>query len=1091
MARHLHDPSPQHHSRRSRWRGGIAAAAALGLVLAGTLALGTQAAVADVAPGSTAYVAEDGSDAGNDCASAAAPCATVTHALTRVARGATIRISGTVHDNVVVPTGITPLTLSGAGAASPAVLDGSGADTVVQHLGPLRIEHLEIRNGDAIHGGGISAWGALVLADSTVTGNVAYDYGGGIYIHSNASARILDSSITDNHSVRSVAVGGGGIYSSDAPLTVLRSTISGNRAGGSGGGIRFASYKKTFLMADSTVSGNSAGNRGGGLSGGNMLIRNTTITGNRATYGGGIDNTSLADNPMRLLSSTVARNTDAAYGGAIYGSEWNAQIGGSLFEGNSVPQCDGSLSASSVGHNLSSDGSCTGHATDRPALDPRLGPLADHQGATRTMMPAADGPAADAIPVGTVLAGVQLCARDDQRGVAGPVPGATGCAVGAVEPASWSLEAQPPITVTGSGNVVDGVTLGTSGGAGGGEVSFTVAPGTAPGCRIDGMVEPFVLRADATGTCLVAATRTAAGRYAAASSAPAPVELPRARQYIVHMNGGIEGRLDAALRLAASGGAGTGAYTFATVPGGTATGCTVSDTAPWTITATSRGTCLVVATREGDSRYEAETSTPQPVTFTRIPQADLVISSPLEATIGEPLVLATTGGSGDGEISWWPTRGSVGCTVTGSEPYRLTASAAGWCSVYAIKAADERYHSKVSPVVHIAWDKGTQVPLVLTSTTGRFGTPLTLAWTGGSGTGNLAISAEDGTATGCASSGSWPGPYLLTSTAPGTCLVTISREGDTGYLPASTGPVTVTLTKEPQASLRVTGSLSAAAWTAVPLGSEGGSGSGFVSFAAADGTADGCTVDGTLLTATTAGTCLVTATKEGDALHEPVSSSPTVVTFEKVAQAPLVVTSTRGTQGTPLPLVSEGGSGTGPLAWTAADGTATGCRVDPEAPFRLRAESPGTCRVVVTKAADRNHHAASSAATLVTLDAPPVAPVPAPSPSPTPSPTPAPAPEPAPGPVVGTPGKVSRVKVAGRPAAGRRKVTWRAPAGTGPVTYQVVVSRGKAKVLTRTVTRTRLVLKRSELRKGRLKVTVTPLAAGTSGRSTSTGFRVR
>ena len=118
-------------------------------------------------------------------------------------------------------------------------------------------------------------------------------------------------------------------------------------------------------MADSTVTGNSALS-GGGLRGGNMLIRSSTIADNSATYGGGILNIALERNPMRLLGSTESGNTTTATsGGGLYtGGSW-AQVGGTIFQGNSAPQCDGGTpSRTSLGYNLSSDSSCVSHATD-------------------------------------------------------------------------------------------------------------------------------------------------------------------------------------------------------------------------------------------------------------------------------------------------------------------------------------------------------------------------------------------------------------------------------------------------------------------------------------------------------------------------------------------------------------------------------------------------------------------------------------------------------------------------------------------------------------------------------------------------------
>lgn len=84
-----------------------------------------------------------------------------------------------------------------------------------------------------------------------------------------------------------------------------------------------------------------------------------------------------------------------------------------------------------------------------------------------------------------------------------------------------------------------------------------------------------------------------------------------------------------------------------------------------------------------------------------------------------------------------------------------------------------------------------------------------------------------------------------------------------------------------------------------------------------------------------------------------------------VAQAPLVVTSLRGSIGTPLRITTSGGSGTGALTYTVINGTAYGCRVTISG--LLSALKPGTCLVTATKASDPTHPAASSVPTTVTM----------------------------------------------------------------------------------------------------------------------------
>ena len=204
----------------------------------------------------------------------------------------------------------------------------------------------------------------------------------------------------------------------------------------------------------------------------------------------------------------------------------------------------------------------------------------------------------------------------------------------------------------------------------------------------------------------------------------------------------------------------------------------------------------------------------------------------------------------------------------------------------------------------------------------------------------------------------------------------------------------------------------------------------------------------------------------------------------------------------------------------------------PSTPYGLSASTAGTCLVTATKAGDAIYEPVSSAPTTLTFAARPVDPVdpvgpvvpvvpsgpadPSPSPSPSPAPSPTPSPTPAapstgtppadpgtatgpttpPGTAPGTaaqaPGKVTKLKVAGKPTKGRRKVTWTMSAGGARATsYQVTVRKGRTEVLSKTVTKPQVTLKRSKLPRGGLKVSVTSLNAVGAGKPTSASFKVR
>lgn len=70
------------------------------------------------------------------------------------------------------------------------------------------------------------------------------------------------------------------------------------------------------------------------------------------------------------------------------------------------------------------------------------------------------------------------------------------------------------------------------------------------------------------------------------------------------------------ITLSTTGGTGAGAVTYSIDPASTASGCTLnSPTSPTSISASSGGTCLVIATKAGGATYEDEISLPQTFTF--------------------------------------------------------------------------------------------------------------------------------------------------------------------------------------------------------------------------------------------------------------------------------------------------------------------------------------------------------------------------------------------------------------------------------------------------------------------------------------------
>lgn len=113
-------------------------------------------AIATGATGTTRYVAQGGSDAGNDCAAAATPCATIQHAVEEAAAAETVDVAaGTYAEHVTIGK---PLTLRGPNAgvdpnteprAAEAIVDGGAGFAITPDAEGIAIDGLTVSTSDA------------------------------------------------------------------------------------------------------------------------------------------------------------------------------------------------------------------------------------------------------------------------------------------------------------------------------------------------------------------------------------------------------------------------------------------------------------------------------------------------------------------------------------------------------------------------------------------------------------------------------------------------------------------------------------------------------------------------------------------------------------------------------------------------------------------------------------------------------------------------------------------------------------------------------------------------------------------------------
>ena len=215
-------------------------------------------------------------------------------------------------------------------AARGSTLDIAGSD--------ISNNTTEAGGGAIYHNGSISnSTGRIVISDTTIGYNTAQNDGGGIDVGPDTATYVFNSEIIGNQAIGASSLGGGlnhngsGSLTSDVPIVVAGSLFYNNEATTSGGAIRVEEPTAELLVANTTITGNTAGGEGGGIyvdTTSAATLVNTTITDNVAANGGGvavIDPTGV----LNVSNSIVADNTGTTSGDDLFASGADATLSGS------------------------------------------------------------------------------------------------------------------------------------------------------------------------------------------------------------------------------------------------------------------------------------------------------------------------------------------------------------------------------------------------------------------------------------------------------------------------------------------------------------------------------------------------------------------------------------------------------------------------------------------------------------------------------------------------------------------------------------------------------------------------------------------
>jgi hypothetical protein len=387
----------------------------------------------------------------------------------------------------------------------------------------------------------------------------------------------------------------------------------------------------------------------------------------------------------------------------------------------------------------------------------------------------------------------------------------------------------------------------------------------------------------------------------------------------------ITGTYGAPLSLTTSGGSGTGSISFSVSSGS----CTVVGTV---VTLGDAGsTCSIVATKAADDNYVSVSSASTSISTTKAAQAAISISD-TSTMFGQTLVLGITGGSGTGSISYSVVSGT--CSIVGA---LLTPGNAGSsCVIKATKATDTNYLERSTANTTITISKASQSGLSITSAPSFVtGNSLSLTSSGGQSSGSLSWSLNSGT---CSLNGA-----TLTAARGGiTCVVEVTRAGDANYLALSvTQSVTVdkviqvlTFRSTPPSSPIVGGTYTVQVDSDASLAA---------TVVIANQSTSVCAISAGVVTFTSAGICVVSASQAGSDVYAAAAASQSItvgaVPATTVPSAPNSSGSNTNASSTTIPQ-SQVPAPVSTTSTTSTTTTTTTLPADPGSPYLANGQAP-------------------------------------------------------------------------------------------------------------------------------------------------------
>jgi len=287
-----------------------------------------------------------------------------------------------------------------------------------------------------------------------------------------------------------------------------------------------------------------------------------------------------------------------------------------------------------------------------------------------------------------------------------------------------------------------------------------------------------------------------------------------------------------------------------------------------TVHLTGAGSCTITASQAGDSNYNSAVDVPQSFSIAKSNQTITFVA--LSSKIfGDPDFAVSATASSSLTVSF---SASSNCSIAGSTVH-LTG--AGSCTITASQAGDSNYNSAVDVPQSFSIAKGGQTITFAALAPKTFGNPDFVV----SATASSSLAVSFTAAGNCSVAGS-----AVHLTGAGSCTITAAQAGDSNYNPAPGVPQSFSIAKGSQT---ITFAVLATKTFGNPdfAVSATASSSLAVSFTAAGN----CSVAGSTIHLSGAGSCTITAAQAGDSNYNSALDVPQSLTINKAL--PLVTLS--------------------------------------------------------------------------------------------------------------------------------------------------------------------------------------------------------